>query len=135
MNHRIGQFLFAAVVGLLVAWWSYTWITDPSGRAERRVQEQVVLQARTTLMAITENNQLDIVDPLAPQRKVGKVYVYRSGNGRDWEVSGFFRRSANADWHPFLLHLAADGTLLHLKTSDPALRRAAAEDARLTISR
>lgn len=84
MNHRIGRALFAAVVGLAVAVWSYQWVTDPSGREERAEQEQTVLAARENLATALQVDDLEIVDPLAPLRKVGKVYVFRVANG--WEV-------------------------------------------------
>ena len=133
MNHRIGRILFATIVGLLVAWWAYEWITDPSGRAERRLQERVVMQARAELGAILASTELEVVDPLAPNRKVGKVYVYRSGDG--WEVSGYYRHGDQGDWHPFLVRLRANGELLSLKTTNNRLTERAADDERLIISR
>ena len=106
MNHRIGRAVFATVVGLAVAVWSYNWITDPSGREERAEQEQTVLKARELLADITGIENIEIVDPLAPQRKVGKVYVYRSESG--WEVSGYYRRGEGDLWHPYLMWMAPD---------------------------
>ena len=133
MNHRIGRILFATIVGLLVAWWAYEWITDPSGRAERRLQERVVMQARAELGAILATTELEVVDPLAPNRKVGKVYVYRSGDG--WEISGYYRQGDKGDWHPFLVRLRTNGELQSLKTTDNGLTERAADDERLIISR
>ena len=62
---------------------------------------------------------LEIVDPLAPDRKVGKVYVYRDGEG--WQVSGYYRRESADAWHPFLMSLDENHSMTSLKVQDPAL--------------
>ena len=111
-NHRIGGLVFAFGVGLLVAFLSYRWITDPAPRLERQLQEAAVLAAREQLRDIAGSSDLEVVDPLAPERKVGKVYVYRSGDG--WEVSGFYRRNDDDRWHPFLISLDANNTMVYL---------------------
>lgn len=119
MNHRIGRLVFAFGVGLLVAFLSYKWITNPEPRLERQQQEAVVLQARESLAVTTGIAAPEIVDPLATDRKVGKVYVYRAGDG--WEVSGYYRRDEDDEWHPFLMSLDATPAMTHLKVQDEAL--------------
>ena len=119
MNHRIARLVFAFGVGLLVAFLSYRWITNPAPRLERQQQEAVVLLARSSLADVTGIAAPEIVDPLAPDRKVGKVYVYRAGDG--WEVSGYYRRSDDDQWRPFLMSLDATPKMTHLKVQDPAL--------------
>lgn len=119
MNHRIGRLVFAFGVGILVAFLSYRWITDPAPRIERQQQEAVVMAARGYLAANTGIASPQIVDPLAPDRKVGKVYVYRAGDG--WEVSGFYRRGGDDKWHAFLMSLDASPGMTHLKVQDAAL--------------
>ena len=49
-NHRIGGLVFAFGVGLLVAFLSYQWITDPAPRLERQLQEATVMAAREQLL-------------------------------------------------------------------------------------
>lgn len=117
-NHRVGGLIFAVTVGLIVAFLSYRWITDPAPRMERQLQERAVYSARNHLQNIV-GTELELVDPIATDRKVGKVYVYRVDNG--WEVSGFYRRSPDDEWHPFLMSLTADTALVNLKVQDPAL--------------
>jgi hypothetical protein len=119
MNHRIARLVFAFGVGLLVAFLSYKWITNPAPRLERQQQEAVVLLARSSLADATGIAALEIVDPLAPDRKVGKVYVYRAGDG--WEVSGYYRRDEDDQWHAFLMSLDGTPAMTHLKVQDPAL--------------
>ena len=116
MLRKVGGIVFAIAVGLAVAALSYRWITNPNSNVERLRQEQVVMRSRGILEDTVESSQLEIVDPLSPDRKVGKVYVYPANTG--WEVSGYYRRSDTDLWHPYLLSLDENLVLLHLKLSD-----------------
>ena len=119
MNHRVARLVFAVAVGLLVAFLSYRWIADSGPRLERQQQERAVAAARAQLLATLQIGELVIVDPLSPDRAVGKAYVYPASAG--WEVSGFYRRDAQDLWHPYLVTLNAANELVHLKISDTAL--------------
>ena len=134
MNHRIGRVVFALFIGLLVAWFSYRWITNPEGRVERALQESVVESSRGHLRSAVEIDSLEIVDPLAPNRKAGKVYIYAEGDG--WAVSGYYRRDENDRWHPYLMTLNTDQSLsfLKLKDRDQRLIERAASDPLLEIA-
>ena len=116
MQQRKGGIFFALGVGLLVAVLSYRWLVDPQPREERQRQESVVLESRGLLQGIIASGQLEIVDPLSPDHKVGKVYVYPAKTG--WEVSGYYRRGDTDLWHPYLLSLDENLALVHLKISD-----------------
>ena len=116
MQQRKGGIVFAVLVGLVVFVLSYRWAVDPRPREERRVQEQAVLQSRVVLGEIVTAPVLDIVDPLSPNRRVGKAYIYRAGTG--WEVSGYYRRNENDLWHPYLVSLDAELRLTAIKLSD-----------------
>jgi hypothetical protein len=94
MNHRIGQWVFGLCIGLLVA------------------------AVRAQLETALSINEPELVDPLAPDRKVGKAYVYRAGEG--WEVSGYYRRGEDDPWHPFLMTLDASHVMTNLRIRDPA---------------
>lgn len=130
-DHRIGRLVFALGVGLLVAFLSFKWITNPAPRIERELQEAAVLATRQQLQDIFDISGLEVVDPLATDRKVGKVYIYRAGDG--WEVSGFYRRDENDRWHPYLASLDAGNVLTRLKVRDTGLAEAAAKDERLEV--
>jgi len=134
MDHRIGRAVFALVVGLLVASLSYQWITNPEGRTERVLQESVVESSRVHVKSIVSIETLEIVDPLSPNRKVGKVYVYREDD--HWAVSGYYRRSESDRWHPYLMRLTVDQDLISLKLQDrdQQLIERAASDPLLEIS-
>ena len=95
MQERKGGIVFAIVVGLLVAVWSYRWITDPAPREERLLQERVVLLARSQVESLVATDGIEIVDPLEPNRRVGKAYIYPLENG--WEVSGVVPTSHRHD--------------------------------------
>lgn len=116
-RHRTGSVVFGVIVGLVVATGSYLWVTDPEKRAERAEQERIVLHSRSLLAAKLGIDDPEIVDPLAPQRSVGKVYIYPGRDG-SWEISGYYRRDADDRWHPYLMTLAADESLRLLKVQD-----------------
>jgi hypothetical protein len=116
MNHRIGRAVFALLVGLLVVSLSYQWISNPERRALRALQESVVESAREHLTSVVGGESLEIVDPLFPNRKAGKVYVYPEGE--NWAVSGHYRRGEDDRWHPFLMTLASDQSMTSLKIQD-----------------
>lgn len=131
MNHRIGRLVFGFGVGILLAFLAFRWASDPAPRLERQLQESVVASARFFLQETLAIGELEIVDPLAPDRKVGKTYVYRAGEG--WEVSGFYRRDETDAWHPYLASLDGKQGLLLLKVSDTALLHRQGESPLLEI--
>ena len=134
MDHRTGRAFFALVVGLLVAGLSYQWITNPDGREQRELQEEIVHVSRGLIRSVVGADDLEIVDALSPDRRVGKAYVYPEG--KEWAVSGFYRRPDNDRWHPYLMTLGADSSLKSLKLQDTnsQLVERAASDPLLEIS-
>ncbi len=116
MNHKMGSLVFGAVVGVLVAIWAYQWVSDPEKSERRTEQETVVETSRTVLREKLAIGDIELVDPLAPQRKVGKVYVYPLESG--WEISGYYRRNDQDLWHPYLMALDRELSLESLKVSD-----------------
>ena len=90
--------------------------------------------SRGHLISAVGIDSLEIADPLSPNRKAGKVYIYAEGDG--WAVSGHYRRNENDHWHPYLMTLNADQRLifLKLKDRDQQLLERAASDPLLEIS-
>lgn len=131
MNHRIGRVLFAIVVGISVAFFSYRWITDPTPRANRAIEENVVTVSRQLLGAKVGIEGLQIVDPLSPNRKIGKVYIYREGSR--WAVSGYYRRDEADHWHPYLMDISDELELVGLKVNDDLLNERAKADPTVTV--
>ena len=127
--------MFALIVGVAVATLSFRWITDPEPRAERALQERVVEVARRAIKSVVTATTIEIVDPLSPNRKVGKVYVFRKGDGGGWDVSGYYRRDEFDFWHPFLMTLSEELQLEHLKVGDedPELIERAENDSTLEV--
>jgi hypothetical protein len=117
MSHGTGGLVAAFAVGLAVAVFAYQRVTDPEPARQRAAEEAAVLEARKILeVTIGGGPGLQIVDPLAPDRIVGKVYVYPTDAGFD--VSGYYRRHHDDPWHPFLLRLDQEATLLELSVRD-----------------
>ena len=119
MNHRIGRLLFGFSVGLLAAYFAYNWATNSGPNEQRAQEERAVIEARAQLQGLLGLKGLTIVDPLLPDRVVGKAYVYATASG--WEVSGFYRRNEQDLWHPYLVTMDAGFAASHVKISDSAL--------------
>ena len=134
MDHRAGSAVFALLIGLLVVYLSFQWVTNPEGREERSLEVAAVESSRVLIDAVIDAGTLEIVDPLSPNRKVGKVYVYPEGEG--WAVSGYYRREEGDRWHPYLMLLTEDHSLISLKLQDssPQLLKRAESDPLLEIS-
>lgn len=128
LPHRILKPVFALAIGLLLAFYAYQRAGDPELRVQREREEAAVAAAREVLESIIGSG-IEIVDPLAPRRAVGKAFVYPAGPG--WEISGHYRRDRGDPWHPFLLRLDTALALRELSVRDPAL--ANVQDARLTV--
>jgi hypothetical protein len=101
-HHRIIRLVIAFAVGILLALYSFERISDPEPARQRAREEAIVMSAREILKSyVPAEGEIEIADPLAPNRIAGKVYIYPAENG--WEVSGHYRRNASDRWHPFLI--------------------------------
>lgn len=116
MQTRKGSIVFGILFGLVVAAWSYQWVTNPDGRAARQSEVEAVMASRGLLAEKLGLESLEFVDPVEPQRSVGKVYIYPIESG--WEVSGYYRRDSDDDWHAFLTSISESHTLMSLKVQD-----------------
>lgn len=126
--------VFALLVGVTIASFAYQRIMDPEPKRQRAREEAAVLAARGILERHLGLSQgLEIVDPLNPNRAIGKTYVYPAAKG--WEISGYYRRGEASRWHPWLMTVDEAGrlVLLSIRERSPALEQAAAADSRLTI--
>ena len=121
MNHRKGRLIFAAVAGIVVALLSYRWIIDPAPKMERERQELAVAESRRVLADALSIGDLELVDALTPNRRVGKVYIYPIADG--WEISGYYRRDENDRWHPYLMSLSQSLALETIKVRDTEIAR------------
>ena len=125
--------VFALAVGLSLAWIVYERATDPERGLQREEEEQMVLAARDRLtQTLALSAAAEVVDPLAPNRVAGKVYIYPSDG--IWEVSGYYRRNVQAAWMPWLMRLDAERMhLLKLSSDDPGVDDLAANDPLITL--
>ncbi len=134
-HHRIISLVLAFAIGIFLALYSFERISDPQPKLQRVREESVVMSAREILESyVARERQIEIVDPLATDRTVGKSYIYPTDNG--WEVSGHYRRYASDRWHPFLMSLDTNVELVSLSVRDDDERIAvsAAEDPRFSVS-
>lgn len=135
INHRVGSVVFGVIVGIVAAAWSYHWITDPAKVAARQAEEHAVIRARELLAERLSIADLQVVDPLATDRKVGKVYIYPTDDG--WDISGYYRRDDNDSWHAYLMSVSSSLQLRSLKVDDddPALAALAESDPDVEMAR
>ena len=127
--------MFAVVVGVAVALLSYRWISDPAPKIERERQEHAVAESRRLLADTLSIRNLELVDPLEPNRKVGKAYIYPIADG--WEISGYYRRNENDRWHPYLMSLSQSLALetIKVRDSEVALVERAENNPKLSVTR
>lgn len=134
-HHRIISLVIAFAVGIFLALYSFEKISDPEPARQRVREETVVLSAREILKTyVAGEKQVEIVDPLATDRGVGKSYIYPTDNG--WEVSGHYRRYASDRWHPFLMTLDTNVSLVSLtvRDDDEEIAAAAADDPKFSVT-
>lgn len=135
VNHRVLRLAVAFAFGLMVALWSYQWITNPERAAKRSREEAVVLEAREILRGYFPDTEiLHISDPLDRVRAAGKAYIYPTDDG--WQVSGHYQRDGEPGWHPFLMTVDENVVLVSLAVEDDhaGIAEWAATDPRLTVS-
>ena len=134
LRHNIARFTIALAVGIALALYAFHRATDPEPALQRAREEAVVRSARDILRGYIEAGpEFRLVDPVSPDRKVGKAYIYPTVSG--WEVSGHYRRDATDRWHPFLMELDADRALVDLAVKDGSdeLAARALKDPRFSV--
>ncbi len=134
--HRIIRPVVAFSVGIVLALYAFERISDPEPARQRAREEAVVISAREILKTyVPADGEIEIADPLAPNRVAGKVYIYPTDNG--WEVSGYYRRNESDWWHPFLMSLSENVELVSLsvRDADEKLAAAADDDPKFSVSR
>lgn len=116
-SHRVLRLIVAFAVGLALAIYAYRWASNPEPAMQKAREEIVVMGSREILTSyVAPGSNLEIVDPLAKNRAVGKVFVFPADDG--WEVSGHYRRDEHDRWHPFLMRLDDKLELVSLAVSD-----------------
>ena len=111
------KWVVALGVGLVLAFLAFERATDPEPTRQKAAQEAVVVESRVILRSYVDpGTELQLVDPLSPNRKVGKVYIYPNEKG--WEVSGHYRRNEFDRWHPYLMQLDPSVQLVTLAVKD-----------------
>ena len=111
------KWVVACGIGLILALLAFQRATDPLPTRQKAIEEAVVVESRQLLASyVSPGSELQLVDPLSPDRKVGKVYIWPNDKG--WEVSGHYRRNDRDPWHPYLMQLDRSSSLLSLAVKD-----------------
>ncbi len=137
VNHKVVSMVVALAVGVFLALFSYQRFDEEEPGQERVQEEVAVLASREILQNfVAPGEGLEIVDPLAPSRVIGKSYIYPADSG--WQLSGYYRRQdrgPNERWHPYLMSLDDELKLLTLSVQDrdQQLKASAAADPRFSV--
>ena len=116
-SDRYMRWIIAIGVGIILSLLAFQIAMDPEPARRQAIEEGVVLEAREILGSyVLPGGELQLVDPLSPDRKVGKAYLWPDDDG--WEVSGFYRRDKNDRWHPYLMSLDSNSQLTSLAVRD-----------------
>ena len=116
-HHRYLKWIFAFVVGFGLAFWAFDRATDPEPTRQKALQIAIVEEARIVLTSyVWPDGRLEYVDPIRPDRVVGKTYIWPDGD--NWDISGYYRRDEDDDWHPFLMKLDPELRLISLAVKD-----------------
>ncbi len=117
MKQKFTSIVVALLFGLAAALYAYDWVTDPAPRLQREQEERVVVSVRDILKRyVAPGTDIELVDPVDPDRKVGKVYISPVDGG--WEISGYYRREATDPWHPWLMSVNSELQLQSLSVQD-----------------
>lgn len=117
INHKVIRPVVAVTFGLILALYAYQRVIDPEPARQRAIEEGLVMSARDILGSyVTPGNPIEVVDPLAPDSKVGKVFIAPTDTG--WEIAGHYRRDEADPWHPYLMTLDGEGRLESLAVRD-----------------
>ncbi len=110
----MNQKVFAVIIGLTVSYFSYEWAVNPEPRLQRQKEEKIVIKSRRSFLHLLElTEKTRIIDPLNPDRKVGKTYLSPSDSG--WQISGYFRRNEDERWRPWLMSLDNELNVIELR--------------------
>ncbi len=117
INHKVIRPVVAVTFGLILSLYAYQRVNDPEPARQRAIEEGLVMSARDILGSyVMPGNQIEVVDPLAPDSKVGKVFIAPTSTG--WEIAGHYRRDEADPWHPYLMMLDVEGGLESLAVRD-----------------
>ena len=117
INHRIIRPVLAVSIGLTLALYAYQRVSDPEPGRQRAIEVGVVMSARDILQSyVAPGAKIDVVDPLSPNSKVGKVFISPMDDG--WELAGHYRREESDPWHPYLMTLDGEAELASLAVRD-----------------
>ena len=114
VKYTINQKVFAVIIGLTISYYAYKWVVDPAPRLQRQAEERIVSHARKSVFQLLElTEQTKVIDPLNPNKKVGKTYLAPNDNG--WQVSGYLRRDEAEPWYPWLISLDNNLDIVELR--------------------
>ena len=116
-EYTVKQVIFALITGFGLSWLVYQSSVQPPYETQRQTEEVIINKANVLLIkSLNLPLGLEVIDPIKPDKDVGKTYI--SPNGREWQVSGYYRRNELDEWHPWLINLDENHKLIRLSVQD-----------------
>ena len=134
MKHQFLRIIIFLILFIAAITYTYRKVYEPISVNQREDEIQIIHITRSIIKSYIDiSSDIEIIDPLNPNRKIGKSYIFPSDNG--WEISGYYKKSGHDNWHPWLISLNSANELVSIavKDDDSGINKKSIEDPFLLI--
>jgi hypothetical protein len=134
MKHKFLRIIIFSILFIAVLTYTYRNVYEPISANQRDDEIQIIHITRSIIKNYIDiSPDIEIIDPLNPNRKIGKSYIFPSDNG--WEISGYYKKTDYDNWHPWLISLNSVNELVSIAVKDdnPRINKKSIEDPFLLI--
>ena len=121
MKHKFLKIIIFLILFIAALTYTYRNVYEPISVNQRGDEIQIIHITRSIIKSYIDiSPDIEIIDPLNPNRKIGKSYIFPSDNG--WEISGYYKKTDYDNWHPWLISLNSVNELVSITVKDDNLR-------------
>ena len=121
MKHKFLKIIIFLILFIAALIYTYKNVYEPISVNQRGDEIQIIHITRSIIKSYIDiSPDIEIIDPLNPNRKIGKSYIFPSDNG--WEISGYYKKTDYDNWHPWLISLNSVNELVSITVKDDNLR-------------
>lgn len=134
MKHKFLRIFIFLMLSIAALTYTYRNVYEPISVNQRGGEIQIIHITRSIIKSYIDiSSDIKIIDPLNPNRKIGKSYIFPSDNG--WEISGYYKKTDHDNWHPWLISLNSANELVSITVKDdsPRIKKKSIEDPFLLI--
>tara|TARA_B100001105_G_scaffold50458_1_gene38034 strand:+ start:208 stop:618 length:411 start_codon:yes stop_codon:yes gene_type:complete len=134
MKHKFLKIIIFLILFIAALTYTYRNVYEPISVNQRGGEIQIIHITRSIIKSYIDiSSDIKIIDPLNPNRKIGKSYIFPSDNG--WEISGYYKKTDRDNWHPWLISLNSTNELVSIAVKDdsPRIKKKSIEDPFLSI--